>query len=324
MYSQNNNNVSPLEIYSWEMLQARLNKAMLSLQYGNKPSEPRNRKRDKQPADPRLQLCTNETVMLSVFRYLTKNERLVAMRVCKAWERMAVHPSLWKSVNASHQRIESAQLTGVVRRLPETLDLNWSKIEKEHLSWLLTRLPQLRELHLQGQALEVVGQLYTIHCPPLRLLDISFTADLTDANINKLFSPPNCIRTFQSVLTTKMVDLKELHLAGTLIGDDGVLSIAKILPSLTYLDVKCCLNVTDLSVVFLSHPQTPISSNLVNLDMRGCHQLTYASFDYFPSLPSLRKLALYPCWNLPLKLLQHWGRRYGFVVNSDKILEKFK
>ncbi|XP_068247103.1 F-box/LRR-repeat protein 19-like [Palaemon carinicauda] len=307
---------------SWEELQARVSKPLVYPMFVVRPLEPRNRAlEDLFIHEPRL-IHMNRKTMLDVFRYLTINDILVAMRVCRAWSKWAINPSLWTTIRINHKKIKPLHLMGVVRRQPRILDLNWAKIQKEHLLWLLKRLPQLCKLHLQGQPWEVVKQLNSTYCPPLEMLDISFTEDLTDATLISLLSPPECVRSFHADLTTRLASLAELRLAGTRIGDDGVYRITKFLPSLTYLDVSSCLNLTDVSVAFLSHPQGPFCCKLSSLDMRGCNRLTFAVFGYLEDLKSLQSLALYPCIGLPLKLIHYWGRRKGYTLAADKKLER--
>lgn len=39
------------------------------------------------------------SAMLHIFRYLTPQERFQAARVCKLWKDLALHASLWESLN---------------------------------------------------------------------------------------------------------------------------------------------------------------------------------------------------------------------------------
>lgn len=88
------------------------------------------------------------------------------------------------------QTLTAGHLSAIVRRQPETLVLDWTGIGKRQLAWLIIRLPQLRELSLQGVNVIGVSALRTCMCPPLSFLDISFAGGLNDATLREILSPP--------------------------------------------------------------------------------------------------------------------------------------
>lgn len=307
---------------SWEELQARVSKPLLYPVIIVRPLEPSNKLTEEYCNDESPLPYMNRTIMLRVFCYLSVKEKFIVMQVCKTWARWAIYPSLWKTVQINHKKINPMHLMGIVRRQPDTLDLSWAKIRHGQLLWLLKRLPQLRKLHLQGQSWEVVEALNSTYCPFLDVLDISHCGNLTSITLSRLLSVPVSIHSFYADLATRLCSLKELRLAGTLIGDDGLYCVTRSLPSLTCLDLSSCQNLTDFSVAILSHPETPLSYNLSSLDIRDCNKLTFAALTYFQFFPSMKKLAIYPCLQIPLRLIRNWGRRNGYAVTDDNILEK--
>ncbi|XP_064088485.1 lysine-specific demethylase 2B-like [Macrobrachium nipponense] len=304
----------------WEELQARVSKTLVYPIIIVRPLGP-NKLEDYCTEESDLPYM-NRAIMLRVFSHLSVREKFIVMQVCKAWAKWSIYPALWKTVQINHKKINLMHLMGIVRRQPEALDLSWTRLHHDQLLWLLKRLPQLRKLHLQGQKWEVVEALNSAYCPFLDTLDISHCANLSSTALSRLLSVPVSVHSFYADLATRLCALKELRLAGTYIGDDALHCVARCLPSLTSLDLSSCQNLTDFSVAILSHPETPLSYNLSSLDMRDCNKLTFAVLTYFEFFPSMRKLAICPCLHIPLRLVRGWGRRNGYVVAQDNILER--
>ncbi|XP_043113674.1 lysine-specific demethylase 2A isoform X3 [Puntigrus tetrazona] len=130
-------------------------------------------------------------VWVSVFRYLTRAELCVCMAVCKSWYKWGCDKRLWTRISLSRCRSISPQaLTGIIKRQPVTLDLSWANICKKQLSWLINRLPGLKDLVLSGCNWASVSALSSPSCPLLRSLDLSWADGVKDAQIRELLNPP--------------------------------------------------------------------------------------------------------------------------------------
>jgi F-box/leucine-rich repeat protein 10/11 len=118
----------------------------------------------------------NKTAVLSVFKYLSPKELATCACVCRIWARYSLDPSLWRTIDLSHSILSAGHLSGIIQRQPETLVLDWTNIVKRQLAWLLSRLPQLRNLSLKGCNWTGVCALNTYSCPALVTLDLSFVS----------------------------------------------------------------------------------------------------------------------------------------------------
>ncbi|XP_068245730.1 lysine-specific demethylase 2A-like isoform X2 [Palaemon carinicauda] len=329
---------APPHMPTWEELQARVSRPLVRPMWVVRPTPPpppeeeeedddddedsgsdgESRPATREPLPPPM----NRSVMLPVFHHLSVKDLKVAMQVCRAWSQWAIHPTLWKTVRLNHKKIHANHLIGIVRRQPYCLDLSWSKLTKEQLSWLLARLPQLQELHLEGQSWQVISGLTSPYCPPLSVLNISFSEGLNDATLSALLSPPRSHRPGHRDTTTRLKQLTDLRLSGTQVGDEGVRSIVRSLPFLSALNLSSCLYITELTASLLVHPSSVVSHSLSSLDLRGCHRLEPTCLPSLKCLPLLAKLALHPCSRIPLKAIHVWGKHHGYTVIEEQILTR--
>ena len=67
---------------------------------------------------------------------------LLVCRVCSAWHKISLDPSLWSVVNLTRQKMSSHLLSTTVQKQPIGLLLDWTNLGKQHLNWLLPRIPQ--------------------------------------------------------------------------------------------------------------------------------------------------------------------------------------
>ena len=118
----------------------------------------------------------NKTIVVSVFKYLSKKDLATCASVCRNWARYSVDPNLWRTIDLSNNILTAAHLSGIISRQPETLILNWTNVAKRQLAWLLSRLSQLRNLSLKGCNWSGVCALNTYACPPLASLDLSLVS----------------------------------------------------------------------------------------------------------------------------------------------------
>ena len=104
-------------------------------------------------------------------------------RVCSAWHKVSLDPSLWSVVNLTRQKMSSHLLSTTVQKQPTGLVLDWTNLGKQHLNWLLPRIPQTRQLSLAGLDFSLtVSSLNTSNCPLLQVRDV-LLSPLTKPNI---------------------------------------------------------------------------------------------------------------------------------------------
>ncbi|XP_042885733.1 lysine-specific demethylase 2A-like [Penaeus japonicus] len=326
---------APPHMPTWEQLQARVSRPLVRPMWVVRPTPPlpdeeeeeeeedeesgsdgESRTAAREPPPPTM----NRSVMLPIFHHLSVQDLKVVMQVCRAWAQWAIHPALWKAIRLSHKRIHATHLEGVVRRQPRSLDLSWAKISAEQFSWLLARLPQLRELHLEGQNWQVISCLTSPYCPALSVLNLSYCEGLTDNSLTVLLSAPRSHRPGHRDTSTRLRQLTDFRLAGTQVGDEGVRAVVRSLPFLTTLDLSSCQRITELTAALLAQPSSVVSHSLSSLDLRGCHRLAPTCLPSLKCLPLLEKLALHPCSRIPLPALRVWGKSHGYALTSQDIL----
>ncbi|XP_042220286.1 uncharacterized protein LOC121865035 isoform X3 [Homarus americanus] len=328
---------APPHMPTWEQLQARVSRPLVRPMWVVRPNPPppdedeeeeeeeeesgsdgESRPAAREPLPPTM----NRAVMLPVFHHLSVRDLKVVMQVCRTWAQWAINPTLWKTINLAHKRVDVYHLEGVVRRQPCLLDLSWARVSAEQLCWLLARLPQLKELHLEGQGWEVVSGLTSPYCPALSRLNLSYCEGLTDSTLTTLLSAPRTHRPGHRDTTTRLRQLTDLSLAGTQVGDEGARAIVRSLPFLSTLDLSSCQRITELSTALLAHPSSVVSHSLSSLDLRGCHRLAPTCLPSLTCLPLLSKLALHPCSRIPLAALRVWGKSHGYTLGVEDILAR--
>ena len=328
---------APPHMPTWEELQARVNRPLVRPMWVVRPNPPLPDEEEEDddddedsgsdgesrpPAREPVPAPMNRSVMLRVFSHLSVKDLQNVMQVCKPWAQWAIHPSLWKTIRLTHKKINVRHLMGVVRRQPDCLDLSWSRLTKEQLSWVLARLPQLRELHLEGQSWQTISCLTAPYCPPLSVLNISYCEGIIDSTLNALLSSPRNHRPGHRDTTTRLKQLTDLRLAGTQVGDEGVCSIVRSLPFLTALNLSSCLHITEMTAALLAHPSSVVSHSLSFLDLRGCHRIAPTCLPSLKCLPLLAKLAIHPCSQIPLKALKVWGKHHGYTLVEEDVLTR--
>lgn len=229
----------------------------------------------------------NKDAVLAVFRYLGMKDLVNCTLVCRTWARYSIDPSLWKSINMKHCTMKAVHLTAIVRRQPEKLILDWSDINKMQLAWLLSRLPQLRTLSLEGCSWASIRALRSCSCPPLQTLNLSFVISLNDASLQEILESPTDSRPGLIDKTSRLKHLKNLSLAGCDISDDGIKYIVQYLPDLETLDLSSHGRLTDAGVAHLASLTTLTSVNLSN-----CKLLTETTLDHLTKCKTLKRLDL--------------------------------
>lgn len=237
-------------------------------------------------------LVYDKTVMLSVFKVLKPKDLVNCALVCRAWARYSIDPSLWRKLDLAHVQLTASHLTGIIRRQPENLSLNWTNVTKRQLAWLLSRLPQLRALSLQGCTWAGVCALRTCSCPPLTTLDLSHIFGLNDSSLRELLSPPADSRPGLIDKTSRLKYLKNVSLGGCDITDVALRYISQHLPYLETLDLSSCGRVTDAGVALLATPPAHAVTNLTSLNLANCRLLTENTLDHLARCKVLKRLDL--------------------------------
>ncbi|KAK8762920.1 hypothetical protein V5799_034472 [Amblyomma americanum] len=223
-------------------------------------------------------------VMVPVMRYLRPQDLSQCQLVCKEWNRWCVEPGMWRRVDLSRRRVTALALAGIVRRQPCCLDLAWTNVSAKQLSWLLPRLPHLRELGLSGcSAAAVVAALRSGVCPRLRCLDLSWVEGLGDQAVRDLVAPD---------ARSKPRLLVEVRLAGCDISDVAVRLLGHQLPNLSRLDLSNCRGVTDMGIAVLGAAK---ATRLTALDVSRCANVSDTGLEALRRCVGLRHLDLRDC-----------------------------
>ncbi|XP_055610919.1 jmjC domain-containing histone demethylation protein 1-like [Uranotaenia lowii] len=233
----------------------------------------------------------DQTCLLAVFRYLPPETLVTCSLVCKLWSNISVDPALWKRMNCAEYKLTASLLTAIVRRQPEHLIMDWISLGKRQVTWLISRIPSLKHLSLQGTPLQAVLGLHTCMCPPLQILDLSFVAGLNDSAIREILSPPKDSRPGLADSKSRLRNLKMLKLAGTDISDVALRYITQGLPSLTHLDISSCQRITDAAIAQIGTSSAAIKT-LIELDLSCCKLITELSLDHLAKCDALTRLDL--------------------------------
>lgn len=234
----------------------------------------------------------DKSTILAIFRYLNRQDLARCALVCRAWAQYSIEPSLWRRLDVSHVHLTASHLTGIARRQPESLCLDWSDVTKRQLAWLLGRLTQLRSLSLQGCAWANVSVLRSCICPPLHNLDLSHVSGLNDFSLREMLSPPTDSRPGLIDKTSRLKYLKSLSLAGCDVTDVALRYIAQHLPHIESLDLSSCGRLTDAGVAQLTTSPAHAITNLVSLNLASCRLLTETSLDHLARCKALKRLDL--------------------------------
>lgn len=266
---------------------------------------------------------TERGCLLPIFQYLSPADLAHCSSVCRAWSQLSIEPSLWRRMDLSGKLLTAACLAGIVRRQPETLVLDWTGIAKRQLAWLVARLPQMRELSLQGCSWTGTAALRTCTCPPLTSLDLSFVTGLNDASLRDLLSLPPDSRPGLVDTKSRLRHLRTLKLAGCDLSDVSLRYVVQNLPQLTCLDVSSCPRLTDAGVAQLATPPASTVSTLTTLDLAGCRLLTETSLEYLSRCNSLERIDLRHAIQISTAAISKFvTSRKGLKVTDGKLIEK--
>lgn len=203
----------------------------------------------------------------------------------------------------------------VMIRQPKVLILDWCKITKEQLSWLLVRLPQSKALSLQGCSWSTVSCLRSCVCPMLTSLNLSFVPTMDDVALQHILSPPLDHRPGLVDLTCRLSNLKSLKLAGSCITDKGIQTIVQVLPTLSMLDLTQCYPITDAGVELLTQ-----INGLSTLQLSGCTGISAQSLKHLGKCKNLRYLDMRHTKITKTAISKFAASREGFKVYEEKLV----
>lgn len=264
--------------------------------------------------------CEKE-VWVSVFRYLTRAELCVCMTVCKSWYKWSCDKRLWTRIDLSRCRSISPQaLSGILKRQPITLDLSWTSISKKQLTWLIGRLPGLKDLIVSGCSWSSISALSSPSCPLLRTLDLRWAEGVKDSQIRDLISPPGCDN------RSKLRNMQSFRLAGLEISDSTLRLIIRHMPLLARLDLAHCRCITDQSVNLLTAVGSSTRNTLTEINLAGCNKLTDGCLLYLKRVSSLTLLDLRGCKGVTRRACECFISEMSinalFCLSEDKLVQR--
>jgi F-box/leucine-rich repeat protein 10/11 len=232
----------------------------------------------------------DQGVLLSVFKFLPHDTLVTCSLVCKTWAQISVDPMLWRRMNCSEHKLSASLLMAIVRRQPEHLILDWTILAKRQLSWMIARIPSMKNLSLEGVPIQSVFGLHTCLCPQLHTLNLSFVRGLNDHAIREILSPPKDSRPGTDS-KSRLRNLRCMKLSGTDITDVALRYITQGLQLLVQLDLSSCQRITDAGVCQIGISPSAIKT-LYELDLSSCKLVTEMSLDYLAKCEALTRLDL--------------------------------
>eukprot|EP00795_Rhopilema_esculentum_P015221 gene15221-6425_t len=218
----------------------------------------------------------SRSLWLKIFGFLSQSDISICMRVCRNWNRWGLDGKFWNHITYSSRKLDSLALCGIVRRQPLSLNLAHCSITFSQMKWLLSRLPRLQTLSLEGNSSAAISAMVSGTCPLLEALDISYCEGVKDHLIRELLSPAR-----DAVVSKnnkgRLSSLKELKLSCCDITDESLKSVSRFLPSLEKLDLSYCTKLTDAGIDALTNESSICRDNLTQVNVLGCTELTIVS-----------------------------------------------
>uniref|UniRef100_A0A8D0BXX9 [histone H3]-dimethyl-L-lysine(36) demethylase n=2 Tax=Salvator merianae TaxID=96440 RepID=A0A8D0BXX9_SALMN len=271
------------------------------------------------------ELWMQKEVWMSVFRYLTRKELCECMRVCKTWYKWCGDRRLWTKIDLSrYKSITPLALGGIIRRQPVSLDLSWTNISRKQLTWLINRLPGLKDLILAGCSWSAVSALSTSTCPLLRTLDLRWAVGIKDPQIRDLLTPPSDKPSQDN--RSKLRNMIDFRLAGLDITDATLRLIIRHMPLLSRLDLSHCNHLTDQSTNLLTAVGSSTRNSLTELNMAGCNKLTDQSLLYLRRISNVTLIDLRGCKQITRKACEHFISDLSinslYCLSDEKLIQK--
>ncbi|KAM5193065.1 lysine-specific demethylase 2B isoform 4-T4 [Mantella aurantiaca] len=266
-------------------------------------------------------------VWMAIFSYLSHKDLCICMRVCKTWNRWCCDKRLWTRIDLNRcKSITPLMLSGIIRRQPVSLDLSWTNISKKQLSWLMNRLPALRDLNLSGCSWIAVSALCSSSCPLLRSLNVQWVEGLKDAQMRDLLSPPTDNRPGQIDNRSKLRNITDLRLAGLDITDASLRLMIRHMPLLSKLDLSFCNHVTDQSINLLTAVGTSTRDSLSEINLSDCNNVTDQCLTYFKRCGNICLIDLRYCKQVTKESCEQFIAEMSVIVQfgqtEEKLLQK--
>ena len=222
-----------------------------------------------------------DTLLLSIFQYLTTRDICQLSRVCRRWYALHLAEPLWDKIeitNAPSLDIDTT-VNGLLQRLAYTTScLNVRQIKLDGcvrmtddvLKTIALRCPELRSFEIAScEEITPKGIIdILVHCPNLLYLNASrcdnlsnFSKDMSETALSIIFSELRYLDLSScSCLTdedlqyflTRTPSLEYLYLRQCdCISNVGIETIATLCPNLKEISLNDCVNVTDQGVVKL-------------------------------------------------------------------------
>ncbi|KAA0722127.1 Lysine-specific demethylase 2A [Triplophysa tibetana] len=260
-------------------------------------------------------------IWVSVFRYLSRTDLAVCMRVCKAWYKWCSDKRLWTRIDLSRCRSLSPQgVLAIIKRQPVALDLSWTPVSKKQIAWLIHHLPALKDLILSGCSSLCVSALSSQSCPSLRTLDLCWGVCVKDTQIKDLIVLQG------SESRSRLRSLLNLRLSGLDISDSTLKLIVRHMPLLRRLDLSHCQELTDQSINLITASGCNTRNTLRQLNLAGCNKLTDACLSYMKRLSALALLDLRGCKNVTRCGCENFISDLSyctiFCLTEDKLIQR--
>lgn len=264
---------------------------------------------------------------MAVFGYLSRKDLCVCMRVCKTWNRWCCDKRLWTKIDLGRcKSITPLMLSGIIRRQPVTLDLSWTNISKKQLTWLINRLPGLKDLIVSGCSWAAISALCSSSCPLLRTIDLRWVEGLKDAQMRDMLSPPTDNRPGQIDNRSKLRNVTDLHLAGLDITDATLRLIIRHMPMLSRLDLSYCNHLTDQSINLLTAVGTTTRDSLTEINLSVCNKVTDQCLTYFKRCGNICRIDLRYCKQVTKEgceqFIAEMSVSVQFNLSEEKLLQK--
>ncbi|XP_054826546.1 lysine-specific demethylase 2A isoform X1 [Eublepharis macularius] len=271
------------------------------------------------------EIWMQKEVWMSVFRYLSRKELCECMRVCKTWYKWCGDRRLWTKIDLSrYKSITPLALGGIIRRQPVSLDLSWTNISRKQLTWLIVRLPSLKDLILAGCSWSAVSALSTSTCPLLRTLDLRWAVGIKDPQIRDLLTPPSDKPSQDN--RSKLRNMIDFRLAGLDITDATLRLIIRHMPLLSRLDLSHCNHLTDQSTNLLTAVGSSTRNSLTEINMAGCNKLTDQSLLYLRRISNVTLIDLRGCKQITRKACEHFISDLSinslYCLSDEKLIQK--